>query len=291
MKNFSKFIILFDRAASSQVAFDPDAQLFIDAETAAGVILTKNQANAINQLVLDLKAASIWTKINVIYRFIGNSATSQKFNLKNPLDTNGAHRLVFSGGWTHSNNGALPNGTNAYANTFFVPSSHLTLHNAHMGYYSRTSGMSATTTALMGANENSGIYDGLETFVIYRATTSIQITQNAELLLSNIGFSTQTNSQGFWVNSRTSPTATTLKLFKNGVSLNNATTSPAGQALNNHSLYIGAMRSMTIAAPHAINYSNCECAFSSIGQGLTDAENLAFYNAVQTYQTTLGRQV
>jgi hypothetical protein len=268
------------------VAYDADAQAFI---TATGISGTN--ASAINTLVIDLKAASIWTKIIVIYPFIGNSATSQKFNLKNPLDTNGAHRLVFNGGWTHSNNGALPNGTNAYANTFFVPSSHLTLHNSHMGYYSRTSGMAASTTGLMGANANTGIYNGLETFVIYRATTSIQVTQNAELLVSNIGFSTQINSQGFWVNSRTSPTATTLKLFKNGISLNNATTSPVGQALNNNSLYIGAVRNMTIALPHASIYSNCECAFSSIGQGLTDAENLAFYNAVQTYNTTLGRQV
>jgi hypothetical protein len=267
-------------------AYDADAQAFI---TATGISGTN--ASAINTLVLDLKAASIWTKMKAIYPIVGGTGTSHKFNLKNPLDTDAAFRLVFNGGWTHSANGILPNGTNAYANTFFVPSSHLTLHNTHMGYYSRTSGMPGSTTALMGANSNTSIYNGLETFVIYRATTSIQITQNAELLISDIGFSTQTNSQGFWVNSRTSPTATTLKLFKNGVSLNNATTSPAGQALNTNSLYIGAIRNMTIAVPHANLYSNCECAFASIGVGLSDAEALSFYNAVQTFQTTLGRQV
>ena len=267
-------------------AYDADAQAFI---TATGISGTN--ASAINTLVIDLKAASIWTKMHALYPIIGGSATSHKINLKDPRDLDAAFRIVFNGGWTHSSNGALPNGTNAYANTFFVPSSHLTLHNAHMGYYSRTSGMAATTTGLMGANENSGIYDGLDSFVIYRATTSIQVTQNAELLLSNIGFSTQTNSQGFWVNSRTSATATTLKLFKNGISLNNATTSPAGQSLNTNSLYIGAIRQMTIAAPYAGNYSNCECAFSSIGDGLTDAEALSLYNAVQTFNTTLARNV
>ncbi len=38
-------------------------------------------------------------------------------------------------------------------------------------------------------------------------------------------------------------------------------------------------------------YSTFETSFASIGDGLTDAEATAFYNAVQAYQTTLGRQV
>ena len=40
-----------------------------------------------------------------------------------------------------------------------------------------------------------------------------------------------------------------------------------------------------------IGYSNKQCAFASIGDGLTDAEALALYNAVQTFNTTLARQV
>jgi len=39
------------------------------------------------------------------------------------------------------------------------------------------------------------------------------------------------------------------------------------------------------------NYSNRQQSFASIGDGLTDAEALSFYNAVQTFNTTLGRQV
>ena len=38
-------------------------------------------------------------------------------------------------------------------------------------------------------------------------------------------------------------------------------------------------------------YSNKECAFASIGDGLTDAEALALYNAVNAFQVTLGRNV
>ena len=39
------------------------------------------------------------------------------------------------------------------------------------------------------------------------------------------------------------------------------------------------------------NFDILQCAFASIGEGLTDAEASSFYTAVQTYQTTLGRQV
>jgi hypothetical protein len=38
-------------------------------------------------------------------------------------------------------------------------------------------------------------------------------------------------------------------------------------------------------------YTTKECAFASIGDGLTDTEASNFYTAVQAFQTTLSRQV
>ena len=38
-------------------------------------------------------------------------------------------------------------------------------------------------------------------------------------------------------------------------------------------------------------YTDKECAFASVGAGLTDAEAANFYTLVQAYQTTLGRAV
>ena len=88
-------------------SLDVDAQAFI---TATG-ITDATQITAVNNLVLGLKGNNIWTKMKAIYPMVGGTATTHKFNLKNPLDTDAAFRLVFSGGWTHSANGALPNGT------------------------------------------------------------------------------------------------------------------------------------------------------------------------------------
>jgi hypothetical protein len=100
--------------ARPSVQFDPDAQAFID----AAVITDTTQKAAINQLVLDLKSANIWTKMLAVYPFVGGSATSHKWNLKNPLDTNAAFRLVFSGGWTHNSLGIKMNNSNTEAETY-----------------------------------------------------------------------------------------------------------------------------------------------------------------------------
>ena len=53
--------------------------------------------------------------------------------------------------------------------------------------------------------------------------------------------------------------------------------------------------SMAISAVNRNNipvfFSSKECAFASIGDGLTDTQASNFYTAVQAFQTTLSRQV
>jgi hypothetical protein len=270
------------------VAYDTDAQAYFTANT---TITSDADKNAINTFYLGLKTDGVYTKIKAMYLPLWSSASSNKWNLKDPRDLDAAFRLTFSTGWTHSSGGMTPNGTSAYGNTFFIPSSNLTLHNAHMSYYSRTSGMATGSTALMGALSNTGVYNPLQSFYISRTSTTIGVTQNSENIASDTVVSSQTNSQAFLINSRTSSTATTLKLFKNGIPLNNATTSTAGQALNTNSLYIGAMRNMSASSPFASNFSNCQCSFTSIGNGLTDTEASNFYTRVNTLMTYFGINV
>ena len=120
---------------------DPDAFAFL---TATG-ITDPTISSAIINLVISLKNFGIWTKMYAIYPMVGGTAFTNKFNLINPLDTNAAFRLNFVGGWTHSANGALPNGTNAYADTFLNPSFTLPLNSHSFGIYSRTNNISPPT--------------------------------------------------------------------------------------------------------------------------------------------------
>lgn len=257
------------------VSYDPDAQAFFNAETAAGVTLTPTQQNAINQWVVDAKAAGIWTKFKAVYPMVGGTATAHKFNLINPADTNAAFRLVFIGGWTHSATGATPNGTNGYANTFLNTSTQLTLTSTHLSFYSRT--LLRGTNVDIGCGQVVPPYNALELAVarIFYAGTEDSFYAPS--------FTTTTDARGFWLGSKRSNTD--REVYLNGNSQATKTLSDT-TAYPNLTLFLGAINRGT---PNL--YSAKECAFASIGDGLSDAEALAYYNAVQTFQTTLGRQV
>jgi hypothetical protein len=250
---------------------DPDAQAFI---TAAAITNPTQQA-AINQLVVDLKGYSIWTKMKALYPFVGGTASSHKFNLKDPRDLDAAFRLVFSGGWTHSSTGALPNGTNAYANSFLIPSFLLTFSSGHYSLYIRS-------------NINESKYDMAVTNISSGAEHSI-VSRWTNIFYHSYGLPptypqiANTDSRGHFITNRNSATNTTG--FKNGVNVNN-TIQPAITPPNIN-IYIGARNEGGTASL----FSSKQFAFSSIGDGLTDTEAANFYTAVQAFQTTLGRSI
>jgi hypothetical protein len=251
---------------------DSDAQAFIT----AAAITDATQQSAIDTLVKGLKTDGIWTKMKAIYPFVGGTATTHKYNLKDPRDSDAAFRLVFNGGWTHSSNGATPNGTNGYADTFLVPSSVLTLNNAHLSFYSRT-------------NSSIGI-DDIASTVTGDIQNMRMIINFGGSLYSDINSASQrvtvtnANSLGFYQSSRIN--ATSLKVYKNAsIFGTNTNTNTGTQPVT--SLYISAAHFNAAVT----NYSNRQCAFSSIGDGLTDTEASNLYTRVQAYQTALSRQV
>ena len=252
------------------VGYDPDAQLFI---TATGISGTN--ATAINQLVLDLKAANIWTKFKAIYPMVGGTPTSHKFNLKNPLDTNAAFRLSFVGGGTHSSNGYQPNGINAYADTFLVPGPNLLVNSTHLSYYSRTTSN--------GLEVEIGCRDlSLNTALLEIRTSGI--TYGALNSLATYTSFTDSDSKGMYTLNRTA--SNVVKIFKNNIVGVSGTTASTSAPIT-YPITIGAFN----GAGTTQYYSAKQCAFASIGDGLTDAEVTSYYTAVQAYNTTLARNV
>ena len=253
---------------------DPDAQAFI---TAAAITNPTQQA-AINTLVVDLKGYSIWTKFSAIYPFVGGTATTHKFNLKNPLDTNAAFRLVFTGGWTHSSNGILGNGINVSADTFLIPSTAQSINSKHFSAYSRTNSTNGTEFASL----TGGSSYPADSFMIYHNSigansTYVQFNDGIFNDVTNVvNFNNQT---GFYVTTRTS--STQKKLYRNGSNIASFTRTSTSQP--NASVKIG-----NFAGSY---YTLRQYAFMSIGDGLTDTEAANFYTAVQAFQTTLSRNV
>lgn len=251
------------------VALDTDAQEFL---TAVG-ITDSTISGATNTLVTTMKSDGIWTKMKAIYPMVGGTASNHKWNLKDPRDLDAAFRLQFFGGWTHSANGALPNGTNGYANTFLSPSTNLTANNTHVSYYSRTNGSGFDLGNINGSN-----ILGLSTGYIGVAYSD-QYNFNTARISQSVA-----NSQGFYIGSRIN--STTHKLYKNGSQIGTTNNGAAGTPIN-LSLFLGSLNS----SGSGTLYSNKECSFSSIGDGLSDLEVLNLYTIIQTFQTNLGRAI
>jgi len=270
--NFYTAVQTFQTTLGRQVGVpivaDTDAQAFLN----AAVITDQTQANAVTTLVTDLKSANIWSKMKAIYPFVGGTATAHKFNLKDPRDLDAAFRLTFSGGWTHSSTGALPNGTTAYADTKLKPSN-IPQNSVHMSTYLRTTYSGGVD---MGCSTND--------YFFISANLGIGIPPRGPLNLSTYSDSSiSLDTKAFYLASRTN--STTNKLFRNTSLISNETlTSVAPEAYN---IYIGAGNRSNAGWA----YTARQTSFASIGDGLTDAEAAAFYTAVQKYQTTLGRQV
>jgi len=102
---------------------------------------------------------------------------------------------------------------------------------------------------------------------------------------------TPTSAAYFSVLSRTANNS--LKIYNNGVlkATNSVVPVAFNQGLPQNKIYISALNLYDGTSNSIVNYSNKQCAFASIGNGLTDTEAANFYTAVNTYQTTLGRNV
>ena len=246
---------------------DPDVQAFLNATGITDATIT----NAITTLVTDLKTNSLWATLKVIYPFVGGTATTHKYNLKDPRDLDAAFRLVFSGGWTHSSTGATPNGINAYADTKFNPTTHLTNASAHFAKYNRT--LDITGNKVEGALD---------------AGNSSYFQQNyatANGLIGEVGAVasyTPTDSRGLFTVSRTATNA--QNVLRNSTQL--ATSSFNITNIPNKFLYLGARHDASPAG-----YNLYEAAFVSYGNGLTNTQIGTLYTIVQNFQIILSRNV
>lgn len=264
-----------DRTKKAGGGYDADASTFF---TAASITDT-TQKSAVNQLVLDLKSYNIWTKMTALYPIVGGSAGSHAVNLKTP----GTYNLTFATGWIHASTGMTPNGSSSYADTSFIPSVNGTLNSSHISYYSRTN--SASNGQTLSANNALGTAGGTSMYL--KTISAGSFYGNVDVypnVLADYAGGLNADTRGFYITSRTA--SNSQKGYKNGGIIGTSTSS--GNRTN---------RSLFLAATNKDNpvqvteYGIYQCAFASIGDGLSDTEAANFYTAVQAYQTTLSRNV
>jgi len=246
-------------------AVDPDAQAFITAAS----ITDPTQQSAVNQLVLDLKAASIWSIGNKIYPLIGGSATHHRYELKSATAAGS-----FSGGWTHSANGILANGSTAWLGCG-VNGNFTTPDDLSVAIYVRNN----TQTGYDFGCSDDGAGSVNETALISRYTNGnayYSADQNYTLAVA------QSDSRGLTLGTYN---ASKHRLYKNGSEIGNANLVGTGASANQ--IIVGALN----AGGTPSFFANHEYSFVWIGGALTSTQQANLYSTVQTFQTTLSRNV
>jgi hypothetical protein len=254
--------------------WDNDAEAFI---TAAN--LSAGQGSSIRTLVATLKTAGIWSKLKAIYPFVGGSANSHKYNLKDPRDLDEAYRLNFYGGWTHNVSGPYGNGSNSYADTNLNPFLKLNTNSSSIGVWV-PNGMN---------NHGFGVWSnsGANKFSIIEQGGGYLKSQMTSSSTEAWGITNTTS--GFIMGNRTSATSNKIYRFGSlftvhptyGGVPHNTTANTADYP--NANFWLGRVNGNT-----SISYYNQSIYFAYIADGLTDAEILALSNAAYTFRQSIG---
>lgn len=254
--------------------FDSDAEAFINATG-----ITGTEATALNQLVLDLKSAGVWTKLDAIYPMVGTTFSTQgKYNLKDPRDLDAAYRLTSNGTISYSSSyGIGTNGTStSYFNTNWNTSTDATFNSTTFAIWETNTGAWSGTTIPYGAFDEPNA-DGI--FL----TPDIAGSGFARgRMYVNAADESVNEGDGMWLLTNN---GTTTYLYKNGVQQANVSDNNSGVTLANLDVHLGRMNNTG-----ANNYpAPIRCRFACLGTYLDSTEQSDLYTAVNTFNTTIGR--
>ena len=256
--------------SSPNLIYDTNAQNFF---TASG-ISDSTQKSAVNNLVTSLKASgSLWSKMQVIYPFVGGTSNTHSWNLK---DTNTFRVAWTTTGLTHDGNGDTGNGSSGYGNTQYTPSTSASLNDSHLTVYCRTQ---TPTDAGRFISVTTGATPTTR-FELHRNSSSFsaEIHNNT---FDSLGVST--DFRGFLGASRTGSSAVGLVN-----SSSSTTTTTASVSLSAQPVFLLARNWPDYGTD---SYSSANLAFATIGAGLSVSELQDLRTIVNAYQTALSRQV
>jgi hypothetical protein len=258
--------------------------------TAAG-ISNPTIGNAVNTLVVGMKAEGIWDKMYAVYPFVGGTQSTSIWNLK---DT-GSYTLSPTGSITYSSNGVQP----AFNNYSQDPSQQ---------NYFNTGIVAGLATTPSPANISLGIYSNTESsngydIGAYNGSVNgqfiIHASQFADTFRTTLGGASGTNtarvagnflsgSMGFFQSSRN--TDNTVIGYKNSQQYWNAN---GGNPFTSNAaylpLYIGNINPRVRVGGTQWAQANRQYQFAYIGQALTANEMEEYNILVQQFQANLGR--
>lgn len=219
----------------------------------------------LNNLIISLELVGIWNKLDTFYNFYYNGANLSNFatlNLKNP---NNFQCTLLNSPAFISKGGFKGDAVSAYINTNFNPATNAT--NYTLNNASRFAWVTAAASS--GAN---GIIDGRSSAGGNNFSANNVTTHRINSGVTNLNSAAFNNTTGFKIINRTS--STNIEIFENTTQTSRTATSSTI-----------ASESQTIFRSSS-TYGNPQLAFYGMGASLV-SENASFYNALNTYITSL----
>ena len=235
--------------------------------------------NALNTFDTGLISNGLDTDLEALYPFVGGTSTTHQYNFMNPINSDAAFRLTFNGGWVHSSTGALPNGSNAYAKTWWNPATQITgtIDNGSFGFYIRQELLAG------GGQETLFCSNGSSYFGMWGGANAIYPSLNDA---NAISFN-PTNKKGFFQVSRTSTSNIISSVGTQQFSQTQNTNSKTNAWVS-----LGAWHEITTGYDRLIEFSSKEISMAYLSKGkYTQAQQSTLYTLTQALQTSLGRQV
>jgi hypothetical protein len=234
---------------------DPAVQTFVSSTYAN--ITDPSQIAALNYLVTALKENGLWSRIQLLYPFVGGNSTSHRFNLVDPS----LYAITFTGSFVHNSNGITGTASaNATATTGW-PDANIDHTNVSFGYY-------GTWLSTGQITWGGTISSGGPTYMFGGVSVRIGSGTTQAVAAGSAGFSYTTTTTG-----------TNATVFRNQFGLANYTRGTTYSGLN-----------WVIQLSTSTNIAAQNMKLSYIGQAYTVDEARLFEKIVEQYQELLGRQ-
>ncbi|WP_044403389.1 hypothetical protein [Lacinutrix sp. Hel_I_90] len=252
--------------SSASSVTDADAQIYID------VIKTHISVSVAHQTIIDnlfisLKSNGLYSKSIAFYPIYGSVGDSQKYNAKNPLNTDTAYRLGFTSSVSHSFNSlSVPNLISEYAETYINQLNNTVLNDFSFCFYSKTeSQINSADVGCGGLQLFSRRTGDLYLSDVYLTTGASRVTSTATTSIGSFGLSLL-------------PSPVKHSIYQNGT-LKNSRNDTTGTRSDSNIL-IGNRNGASTGTGRIY-------AFAFFGSGLTDSEMSVLNSIIQTYVTNI----
>lgn len=245
--------------------FDPDYQAVLDYMTSEGYTLpTATTQEYQNTLVADLKSAGVWSKLDSFSVFATDGDSDAALvDWKRLVTMTAVNAPTFT-----SLEGFTGDGVSAYIDTGYNPTTdgvNYTINDASVFWYKRE------------RNTFSGVYISLSSFSSLVILNQAAVAQRINTLTSNMGLDLYYEGAGL-----VSKTSSLNWYFRKDLETPETGTVSTDALPNDNVRFFG------YAAGG--NFSDVQLSIVGLGADLS-AESTDYYNAVQTYMTSIGKEV